>query len=310
MELAQALLKLWALRIWLAVGLVLSVVAAAAILTMGHSKVYSSASTQMLVDSPRSALGDATEDLTPFTTRAFVFARLMTTPQALQYIGRAAGIPGNLIAASGPTELAGPQATHAPTAPQGGQLTSVPAGYKLNFLQNPQLPTVNVYAEAPTTKQAIALANGAVTGFAAYIHSLDSQSSVPPGQRLAIRQAGPATGGVVDPGANKKLAAIIFVLVFTLWCALVLFVTNVRAQLRSARAARHQPDDAAALAHASLPQDVDTRLTVSDIGELSPDPDFREYAFPSATLSNGTGDSGEARRRVRERPAAGRFPDD
>jgi hypothetical protein len=310
MELAKTLLKIWALRVWIAIGLVLAVLAAAASLTMAHTKVYSAASTQMLVDSPRSALGDPAEDLTPFTARAFVFARLMTTPEALQYIGEAAGVPGNLIAASGPTELAGPQATHAPTAAQSGELTSAPAGYKLNFLQNPQLPTVDVYAEAPNTKQAIALANGAVTGFAAYLKHLDSQGSVPVGQRLAIRQVGAATGGTVDPGAGKALAAIIFIVVLTLWCILVLFVSNVRAQLRIARAHSHLRDDDAAVAHAPLAPDVDGPLNLADVEELSPDVGFGQYAVPRATSRNGTGDSGEVGRRPWPRPVAGRFPDD
>ena len=122
MELAKTLLKLWSLRVWIAVGAVIALLASVASLTLLPSKVYATASTQLVVDAPRSALGDAQKDLTPYTARAFVFARLMTTPQALQYIGQAAGVPGNLISASGPTELTGTQATHAPTAVQGTQL--------------------------------------------------------------------------------------------------------------------------------------------------------------------------------------------
>ena len=303
MGLAKTLLRIWALRVWIAVGAVLALAAAAASLTMLHSEVYATASTQMVVDAPRSALGDAGEDLTPYTARAFVFARLMTTPQALQYIGQAAGLPGNLIAASGPIELTGPQATHAPTATQGIQLTSAPAHYTLNFLQNPQLPTVDVYAEAPTTKQAIALANGAVTGFATYITNLSNQSSVPAGQRIAIRQAGSATGGIVDPGASKSLAAIIFMVVFALWCALVLFVTNLRAQLRIARADRLTLDAASAAggmanssSSSSSPR-ADDPVAAPESAEPSA-ADSGEYVLSSATSSNGAGDPEEGRRPV------------
>jgi hypothetical protein len=238
MELAKTLLKMWSLRFWLAIGAVLAIGAALASMTLMHSKVYASASTQMIVDAPQTALGDAEEDLTPYTARAFVFARLMTTPQSLQYIGQAAGLPGNLIAASGPTELTGPQATHAPTATAGIQLTAPPVHYSLNFLQNPQLPTVDIYSQAPTTKQAIALANGAVRGFAAYIEYLDNQSAVPAGKRIAIRQLGAATGGVVDPGAKKSVALIIFVLVFGLWTVGALRISSLRSHIRLARTQR------------------------------------------------------------------------
>ena len=236
MTLAKILLKLWKLRIWVGVGGLLATVAAVASLTMFRSVVYASASTQILVDSPQSAVANAGIDLTGYLGRAVVFARLMTSAEALQYMGQAAGVPGNLIAASGPVEVNGsPDAAHSPTAIQGPREVAAPAKYKLQFLQNPLLPTVDVYAEAPTTEQAIALANGAVTGFAAYITHLEAGGAVPSGKRIEIRQLGGATGGVVDPGASKKIAGMIFVAVLALWCGLVLFVDNLRGQVRRAR---------------------------------------------------------------------------
>ena len=69
----------------------------------------------MLVDSPHSALTDANALLDGYIARANVFARLMTSDEALQYIGKAAGINGNLIEATGPLEINGsPAAHHAP----------------------------------------------------------------------------------------------------------------------------------------------------------------------------------------------------
>ncbi len=300
MELAKTLLKLWSLRVWIAVGAVIALLASVASLTLLPSKVYATASTQLVVDAPRSALGDAQKDLTPYTARAFVFARLMTTPQALQYIGQAAGVPGNLISASGPTELTGTQATHAPTAVQGTQLTSAPARYTLNFLQNPQLPTVDVYAKAPDTKRAMALANGAVSGFAAYITYLDNQSGVPAGQRIDIRQLGSATGGVVDPGASKALAFLIFVFVLALWCGLVLFATNLRAHMRLAREERRAPDAAAASTGVDFmpaARQVDFPPAMREFEER-PDDDVHDRGRPDAPPSNGTEDPDENRRRA------------
>ena len=239
MTLAHTLLRLWKLRIWVALGGIVALAAAIGSMTLIHSPVFASASTQMLVDAPKSALADAGTDLTGFTTRAVVFARLMTTPQALDYIGRAAGIPGNLIAASGPVELAGPNAIHTPSSVNGGQITSPAVSYKLNFLQNPELPTVDIYADAPTTRQAVALANGAVKGFTEYVDSLEAQGGVPVNRRIDIRQLGGATGGVVNPGAGKTFAVLIFLVVCLVWCALLIFVTNLRQQLRAAKAAKN-----------------------------------------------------------------------
>jgi hypothetical protein len=202
-----------------------------------NGKVYATASTQMIVDASKTALGDPKEDLTPYTTRAGVFARLMTTPEALQYIGQAAGVPGNLIAATGPVEEFSAQAVHVPTSTQGNQLITGGPTYKLNFTQNPELPTVDIYSQAPTTQQAISLANGAVSGFSTYLKKL-AGNNVPEAQQVTIRQAGQATGGVVDPSAGKSLAAIIVAVTFLAWCALVLFVSNLRAQIRAVRAER------------------------------------------------------------------------
>ena len=208
MTLARILLKLWKLRLWVGIGVVLAVVAAVGSVATSHSTVYANASTQMLVDSPASALANAGADLTGYSARANVFARLMTSDEALRYIGQAAGIPGNLIDANGPVEINGsPTATHAPVAIKGGKNLPFPAIYKLSFVQNPDLPTVDVYAQAPTTAQAIALANGAVTGFANFVNQLDG-NNVPLGKRIEVRQLGAATGGMVDPGASKKIAVL------------------------------------------------------------------------------------------------------
>lgn len=234
MSLARILLKLWRLRRWVALGVLLGGVAAAASIATSHSTVYSTATSQMLVDSPDSALANANVDLTGYLARASVFARLMTSDEALTYIGKAAGINGTLIEANGPIEINGSApAIHAPVV-AGGKNLPASSPYELSFVQNPSVPTVDVYAKAPTTAEAIKLANGAVTGFAAFVNQL-GPNNVPQGERIDIRQLGQATGGVVDPGASKKIALLVFVAVFAVWCFIVLSVSRVRADLRTAK---------------------------------------------------------------------------
>ena len=263
MVLARSLLKLWKLRIWVAVGVVLATATAIASVTMLHSTVYASASTEMLVDSPQSALANAGTDLTGYLTRADVFARLMTSDEALQYIGKAAGVPGNLIAASGPLEVNGaPVASHAPAAVKSGNNVSTTPIYKLEFNQNPLLPTIEVNAEAPTTSQAIALANGAVSGFSEFLNHLEAGSAVPAGKRIVVSELGAATGGMVDPGASKKLAAMIFIAVLVLWCGLVLFANDLRRQLRAAKILDTGPQAV------DQPSHTDSEYFVSGAGRL------------------------------------------
>jgi hypothetical protein len=234
---AKILLKLWKLRLWVAIGAVVALVAAVGSLKTTHSKVYAAASTQMLVDAPSSAIANSNLDLTGFAARASVYARLMTTDEAMQYIGQAAGIPGNLIDANGPLEVNGsPTSTHAPVQTIGGKDAPYPAIYKLAFVQNPDLPTIDVYAQAPTTAQAIALANGAVTGFSKFVDHFQA-ATVPAANRVEVRSLGGATGGIVDAAASKKIAVLAFLGVLAAWCVLLLWVSRVRADLRAAKEA-------------------------------------------------------------------------
>lgn len=205
----------------------------------------------MLVDSPDSALANASEDLTGYLNRASVFARMMTSAEALQYIGKAAGIDGSLIEANGPVEINGsPTATHAPVDIVRGKDLPFPANYELSFVQNPSLPTVDVFAKAPTTAQAIALANGAVTGFANFVSQLNG-TNVPQAKRVEVRQLGGATGGVVDSSASKSIGLLVFIGVFAVWCWIVLLMSRVRANLRAAK--RGGADDLLAVPERPLP---------------------------------------------------------
>lgn len=242
MTLAKLLLRLWKLRLLVVLGGVLAIAAAGASIKLAKSPVYSAATTEMLIDSPTSVLGNADIDLSGYVTRADVFARLITSDEALRYVGQASGIPGHLIDATGPVEINGsPQAAHAPTATLGGPPLPATPEYKLDLTQNPQLPTIDVYATAPTTKEAVALANGAVTGFGKFVSRVETRASVTPSARIILRQLGGATGGVVDPAASKSKAAIIFLFVFALWCGLLLFVTSLWSQVRAERS--RLPDD-------------------------------------------------------------------
>lgn len=221
MELAQALIQLWERKIWLLLGLVVAGLAGFGVHKVARSSVYAAATTQMVVDSPRSALGDIQSSLEPFTARAGVFALLMTSPQALDAIGHAAGIPGSEISAAGPPSATLPTLGSTPAQPD--------TPFKLQLNQDPTLPTVDIYAQAPTASQAIALANGAVAGFATYLKSLQVQGSVPNGQRVEIRQLGSAIGGMVNSGASNKIAAMVGFVVLLLWCGGILWTTKLRA---------------------------------------------------------------------------------
>jgi hypothetical protein len=230
MEFALILRELSKRRAALGVGVVVAVIAA--ILSVyrlessglaPRSLQYSSASTQVFVDTPSSVLGDLQPSFEPLQARATVYANFMASPTFLSLVGEKAGIPGGQIYAAGPVDPSVPRVVEEPTAVQRNvEITGESTPYRLNFNDDPNLPTIGIYAQAPNTRQAVALANASAAALAQYVATLAKTGNTPPAQRVVIRQLGSASGGVVDGGISKAIAFLTFIGVFVLWCVLVL----------------------------------------------------------------------------------------
>jgi hypothetical protein len=230
MEFALILRELSRRRAALGIGVVIALIAA--ILSVyrltstglaPRSLQYSSASTQVFVDTPSSVLGDLQPSFEPLQARATVYANFMASPTFLALVGEKSGIPGNQIYAAGPVDPSVPRVVEEPTAVQRNvEITGESTPYRLNFNDDPNLPTIGIYAQAPNTRQAVALANASAAALAQYVATLAKTGNTPPAQRVVIRQLGSASGGVVDGGISKAIAFLTFVVVFFLWCVLVL----------------------------------------------------------------------------------------
>ena len=246
---ARTLIRLWNLRLWVALGLLIAVAGGYGAMKAFHKEVYAAASTQLLVGSRDAAISDSatqTGALNGDAALSQVYAQLLTSDKVLTWVGQAAGIPQNLIEAIGPLQVDGaPQAIRLPTSVPGEPKPTGTPKYILNLTQNPALPVIDVYAEAPTTKQAIALANSAGAGLSAFLAHQAASGAVAPGNRVSVTQLGPATGGMVDPGAGKSIGVIAFAVIFAVWCGLLLWVTRVAAEIREARGGEHPTLDAA-----------------------------------------------------------------
>jgi len=243
MELARVIRELFKRRLLLALGVLIA--AAAAVYSVHSTPLqYSAASTQVLVDSESSVLGDVSQSTEALSARAQVYANFMASPAILEIIGRQVGLSGDQIYAAGPVDANEPRVEQEPTAlKRNTQLTGETKPYRLNYEAQGNLPTITIYSQAPTTGQAVALANAAVVGLKQYVGSAEESSSIPKGSRVVIRQLGPATGGVVDGGISKTLAAMVFVAVFALWCVLMLYGTRFRKAWRASAVALDEQDD-------------------------------------------------------------------
>jgi len=234
MEFARALRELTKRPLILVLGVLIA--ALASVFSVYHieggklkarSLQYSSASTQVLVDSQASALGSVGQAFEPLSQRAQVYANFMASPAILGVVAQRAGLSVEQLFAAGPVNANEPRVEQEPTdLKRNVQLTGETKPYRLNFESQGSLPTITIYAQAPTTRQAVTLADASVLGLQRYVASLAAANNVPARMRVTIRQLGPARGAVVDGGIQKSLAAIVFVAVFLLWCVLVLAGTR------------------------------------------------------------------------------------
>jgi hypothetical protein len=217
---------------------------------------YASASTQLLVDAPASVLGSIAQPFEPLSEHAAVYANFMASPAVLDLIGRQVGLQGDQIYAAGPVSANLPRVEQEPTAlKRNVEITGETKPYRLNFSSTPGLPTIGVDAQAPTTNQAIALANASVTGLKQYVTNVEQSDGIKLSARVTIRQLGSASGGVVDSGIKKSLAAIVFVGVLLLWCVLLLAATRFRENWRASAAVPAAERAAASPPTAASPPD-------------------------------------------------------
>lgn len=236
MEFALVLRELLARRRALVLGVV--VASLAAVLSVyrisgfglaSRGLQHSSASTQVFVDGPSSVLGNVGPALEPLQERAATYANFMASPTILNLIGEHAGIAGDRLYAAGPVDSLVPRVVEEPTAVERNvEITGEVAPYRLNFNDDPNLPTVGIYAQAPSTKQAITLANSAAWALHAYVVDLQNENQIPPKERVVIRQLGSAKGGVSDSGISLSVALLAFLATFLLWCIGILVATRVR----------------------------------------------------------------------------------
>lgn len=256
MDFAQVLMVLWRRRWWVALGALLALVIG---LSTGYrigvfpprltakSLPIGSASTKLLVDSPRSALTDLTKDVTTLEVRATVLAPFMTTEPVRRAIAAAVGLRESAIYTTAPLSPDASAATFGPSAAQRSQqLLGQNLGYRLSFAADLNQPTITVTAQTSRAADAIRLANGAATGVINYLSHIEQIQGIPFGHRTIIRQLGPAAGGTIGGSVNTQLVAVTFVGALIGWMVLVVIFSSVIENLREIRVSgRGTPDGTA-----------------------------------------------------------------
>jgi hypothetical protein len=232
MEFARTLKSLWRKRLLLAIGVVIA--AAVAIISVfqvslfppkltSRTNEFATASTQILVDTPNSSFANLAEEVDPLNFRAGVFARFLASPEAIGLIAREAGLPAKAIEAQGPYEQGQPLFAIEPTAEKrSSQIIGERSLYRLRFENNPNMPLISVYAQAPTGAEAKSLADAAPAALQSYVKGIQKTQKTPAKRRVTLRQLGDASGGTVNAGANLQIGVLVFFVVLVLWCLLLI----------------------------------------------------------------------------------------
>jgi hypothetical protein len=232
---------------------------------------HSAASTQVYVDSRASLVANLEVATGEQSQLATVYANLMASPGAMAIVGRLAHIPGDQIWAAGPVDPNGQRVQIEPTATKRDvEIIGDAFPYRLEFLADSTLPIINVYSQAPTTAQAIALANASVTALRSYVQGIQTKVHTPYGVQAVIRSMGGATGGVVNSGIAKKLAAMTFTLVLLAWCLLVLVGVRVVAAWKRLRVVQGLED-----AFAESPENAQSRQELNQTRRFPASPQSR-----------------------------------
>lgn len=250
MELAQILVQLWRRRLAVAAVAAFAVVVAIALAykisifppgVSHRSTSNGTAETHILVDSPRSSVADLNRSFDPLTARAQVLAQLMTTAPVIDRIAKIAGVPASAITASDDNStLNVPTSEVEPTASiRSSDITRESLHYRITFRAEPEQPTVTVFGQAPTAAGAIKITNAAAKGAAEWVRDTQNRQLVPDSRRTQLTQLGAATGGTVNAGASRIVAALAFVVILGVGCLLVLLVGNTIPAVRRANGQPH-----------------------------------------------------------------------
>jgi Chain length determinant protein len=208
MEIAEILKTLWSRKLATAAIVILAVAAAVAVRLSVSSVPTGTATVQVLVDSPDSALANLSQETVPLTTRASVFAQVMTSEAVLEDIAASAGVPASQITAEGPYSGAGEALdVITPSEARGNQLLAEKTKYKLTFVAQTDEPVVTATVQGPNAVAAASLAAGIYPGVQKYVTTLQQQSVTPRADRVTIRQLGPPQAGTVNSSSRTTLAA-------------------------------------------------------------------------------------------------------
>jgi hypothetical protein len=206
------------------------------------------ATTHVMLDAPQSWILDPTAksaDYVGLSKRADLLGDLLATPPDTALVGRLAGVPADQIASVSRITANVTAIMREPDLEQrANQILHSRQRYRLEMQADPDLPILNIYAQAPSAAAAVRLADAAVQALQQQLRTLASQDGAGARDRVQIEQLGRARGGVINGGTGPQIAILTFLVVFALGCFVLLLAQRAVRGWRQESRARAGEDPA------------------------------------------------------------------
>jgi hypothetical protein len=241
MGIGMRMRSLWRLRGGVAVCVLLAVLAALWSLDKislapprltPRALEMATASTQVVVDTPTSAILDLRQDTYSFEglrNRSVLLGNLIASQPLREEIARRANVPVEVLQVAAPRTPDQPRAVAGTSADR--HTTDILRSndqYRLNIQANPTVPVLDVNAQAPTAHSAALLANAAVDTLERRLDLLARSEQTPAKDRINLIQLGRASGVVINSGVKWQAAILAFLVTLGLSCATLIFLSRLR----------------------------------------------------------------------------------
>lgn len=240
-----------------------------------RSSAIAAGSTEVLVDSQQTFLGDLRREIEPLTQRAGAYAHFVESQAVVDALSRTTKIPSQDIALHGP--VSAPSEAAAPTSEQrANDLSQDAEPYRVQVNFNGELPILSIFTQAPTVDGARVLANGMATALRTVVADIQEHSDkgVNRVDSVQIRQLGVAKAGMVSESASYVLGVLAFIGVFGASCIFILVARNFGVAWRKSdeEIGGLDPDRVAAhrAVHGQAPDHPPVGLTANDGGDGLP----------------------------------------
>lgn len=197
------------------------------------------AGARLLVDNPRSLVSDrlATEgDYRTLHKRAVIMGNLIVTRPVRERLARRAGVPpADLGARVRVTENVAHVLTEPDSERRATQLREAALPYRLEVHPDPRLPSLSIYAQAPTVAEAERIADAAAPAMRDHLRHLASVNGADTATQVVIEQTGAARGAIINGGARVQIFGLTAVFVFLLSVTTLILATRSRREARRLR---------------------------------------------------------------------------